>query len=97
MRAKYEILESGNDRVVLKDVGGDGYATVTNAAEWVIEELFVNGVLKNGQRLFYWDTDGNLDELLVLNGHFDGFRPARSTVEDYHNKEKTKQGTPNGG
>jgi len=36
--------------------------TVTNGAEYVLEELYQNGLLK-GKRLFYKDTSGEIDEI----------------------------------
>jgi hypothetical protein len=47
---------------------------VTNDAEWVVAQLA--GYLL-GRRLFYYDSLGSLDELVVKEGRFAGFAPAR--------------------
>jgi hypothetical protein len=47
--------------------------TVSNAAEEVVEELVRSGQLSEGLRLFYYDSEGVLDEILVKDGNFAGF------------------------
>lgn len=76
-RANYEIIEQGEHRIVIRDLGPwDLFLTVTNDAERVVEELAP--VLK-GRRLLYYDSDGELDELMVSDGKFAGFAPAQPT------------------
>ena len=79
-QANFDVVEQ-NDRkgyVVIKDLGPwDQFMTVTNAAEWVVEKLFVDGILKQGERLFYWDSEGTLDEIIIVDNQFAGFRPGR--------------------
>lgn len=71
--AQYVIVEDTDTALVIRDVGPwDMYLTVTNAAEEVVEELAPR--LK-GRRLFYYDSDGNKDELVVRDGIFVGFAP----------------------
>lgn len=75
--ANYEIVEHYVDRIVLRDFGPwDKFMTITNAAEDVIDDLFESGELKTGQRVFYFDSDGEFCELLVSNGKFAGFKEA---------------------
>lgn len=70
-RANYEIEEHTADRVVIRDVGPWGhYLTVTNAAEAVVAEMLT---LLDGRRLFYYDSDGLLSEILIAGGKFAGF------------------------
>ena len=78
--ANYIII--GNDRhypetpLVIKDVGPwDQHPTVTNDAENVVRNLVAEGHLPEGRRLFYFDSDGRLDEILVKDGQFVGFAP----------------------
>lgn len=75
-RANYEIVEDLTDRLVIRDLGPwDRFMSVTNDAENVVKELA--GRL-NGRRLFYYDSEGFLGELLVRgDGRFDGFHPSR--------------------
>lgn len=71
----YAIVERG-DSLVLKDLGPwDRYPTITNDAESVVERLLSTGDLAPEQRLFYFDSDGHLDEILVKDGRFAGFAP----------------------
>ena len=61
--------------LIIRDVGPwDKHPTVTNAAEDVVRELIVRGHLPEGRQLFYYDSEGKLDELLVKDGLFAGFR-----------------------
>ena len=74
--ANYSIVVAGPDQIVIRDVGPwDKYLTVTNDAENVVRELAVQGLLPAGRRLFYYDSGGRLDELLVKDGTFVGFAP----------------------
>lgn len=62
--------------LVIRDIGPwDRYMTITNDAEHVVEELVSKGVLPAGRRLLYYDSEGELDELLVKDGKFAGFAP----------------------
>ncbi len=65
-----------DDPLVIRDIGPwDKHPSVTNDAEAVIETLVNNGHLPEGRRLFCYDTEGQLDELLVKAGKFAGFAP----------------------
>ena len=85
MTARYAIVEDsfdGSDPLVIRDVGPwDQHLTVTNDAESVVEELLCSHHLRPGQRLFYYDTEGQLDELVVKDGKFAGFAPGPATAE----------------
>ena len=73
--ANFAIVEDSQDRVVLKDLGPwDKHPTITNDAEGVVERL---APMLKGRRLFYYDSEGELDELAVDAhlGTFAGFRP----------------------
>lgn len=67
--ATWVILYDGPEGIVIKDmcVG----KSVTNDAENVVSTL----VQRLGKRrLFYFDTENFLDELVVCDGHFDSFK-----------------------
>lgn len=76
---RYIILEDDflQERpLVIKDLGPwDRHLTVTNGAESVVEDLVRSGYLPSGRRLLYYDSDNQLDELLVKEGKFAGFPP----------------------
>jgi len=72
-RANYEIVEQNETFVLIRDLGPwSEHPTVTNAAEDVVEEL---APLLRGRRLEYFDSEGQRDQLLVVNGKFAGFAP----------------------
>lgn len=80
MRARYitvpapsEAQAIANDPLVIRDVGRE-CMSITNDAEAVVEDLVSRGLLPAGRRLFYYDSDGQLDELLVEDGRFAGFK-----------------------
>lgn len=61
--------------LVIRDIGPwDRYRTVTNDAEAVVEALVKAGRLPEGRRLLYFDSEGDLDEIIVKNGKFAGFK-----------------------
>ena len=73
--ARYEIVhqESDNGTLVLRDLGPhDQFATITNRAEQVVADLHRYGVLQ-GRRLLYYDSAGELTEILHDNDAFAGF------------------------
>lgn len=73
-RARYEKVSAEAARLVIRDLGPwDIHPTVTNDAENVVAELAEEGMLWDGRRLFYYDSEGRLDELLVRDGRFAGF------------------------
>jgi hypothetical protein len=76
-RAKYMIVEDDftqTEPLVIKDVGRDA-KSVTNDAENVVRDLVKQGHLPAGRRLLYYDSMGQLDELLIKDGKFAGFAP----------------------
>ena len=77
-RANYHIESDNHNYLLIRDVGPwDEYLTVTNAAETVVKELSFH---LGTRQLFYIDTDGQMDELLVKNGQFAGFAPGPKRV-----------------
>ena len=76
-RANFEIVEDREgEPLVIRDLGPwDEHPTVTNAAEEVVAELFAAGSLPEGRRLFYFDSEGERDELVHQGSVFVGFRP----------------------
>jgi hypothetical protein len=62
--------------VVIEDVSRDeGGRSITNGAELVIEDLLRRGQLQAKDRLFYYDSDGQLHQLLHDGFRFLGFAP----------------------
>ena len=78
-RANYRVIEKSKERIVLKDIGPwDRYMTITNAAESVVLEVDRNFLGIGTRRLFYYDSDGVMTELIVKDGKFAGFAPVVS-------------------
>jgi hypothetical protein len=76
VKANYAVVNRTETFLVIKDVGPwDVYMTVTNAAEAVVADLLGTGDLRAGQRLLYYDSEEQLDEILIDGGRFAGFRP----------------------
>lgn len=74
MRARIHIVEQTAKALLIHDVGPwDRHPTVTNDAENVVDYLLP---LLQGRRLFYFDSEGDLDELLIHDGKFAGFADA---------------------
>lgn len=73
-RANYAIVSNTPEVLTLQDIGPwNQYMTITNAAEDVVEELSRTGMLKEGQRLLYYDSENDLTELKHRDGKFAGF------------------------
>lgn len=69
--ANYQVVREASQFVLLKDVGPwDRFLSITNAAELVVAEMAPR---LNGRRLVYYDTDGELTELLYAGNEFRGF------------------------
>lgn len=76
MDARFEIDPASTpETLVIRDVGHATGMSITNDAEAVLAHLVGHGALTEGRRLMYYDSDGNLDEILVHDGRFAGFRP----------------------
>ena len=77
--ARYVILEDDflqEEPLVIRDVGPwDQHPSVTNDAEAVVEDLVRSGRLPEGRRLFYYDSEGQRDEIKIKDGRFAGFAP----------------------
>lgn len=75
-RARFEIVESSSQKLVIRDLGPwDQHPTVTNDAEGVVERLVAVFGRLGGRQLFYFDSLGDLDEIVIRDGKFAGFRP----------------------
>ncbi len=70
-KANYVVVYQDDTTVCIRDVGPwDRHLTVTNDAERVVDELYV---ALNGRKLIYYDSDGELGTLRVIDGKFAGF------------------------
>ncbi len=73
----YVVIEDDfleTEPLVIKDVGPwERHPTITNDAEAVVADLVKGGKLPEGRRLFYIDSEGERDEILIKSGRFAGF------------------------
>lgn len=84
-RANYsiEVDDSLDTPLVIRDVGPwDKHMTVTNDVEAVVEELVKKGRLPPRRKLLYYDSEGDLSKILVMDGHFTGFSPSREGMPE---------------
>lgn len=76
--ALFEIVSDTADALTIRDVGHNrGRPSVTNDVETVVATLAYQ---LGNRRLYYYDSDGNRDEIYIARGKFAGFRPARSNT-----------------
>lgn len=70
-RAHFVFVDQTPLAVVIRDVGPwDRHPTVTNDAEDVVRRI---APILEGRRLFYFDSEGELTELLIKESKFAGF------------------------
>lgn len=69
--------------MLIQDIGPwDVHKTITNDAERVVQELYPSISLYKNKKLFYNDSEGVMDELLIADGFFAGF----GSVNDEENR-----------
>lgn len=68
--------------LVIRDTGHHMYLSLTNDAENVVKRLLDSGRLRKDQRLLYYDSQGDLAELLHDGHKFTGFGPPPQHEED---------------
>lgn len=76
-QANLIIVQMNSEKILIRDVGPwDRYLTITNYAEGVVARMIAGVQHKfslvklDGRRLFYEDSDGQIDELVVRDGKF---------------------------
>lgn len=74
MKSNYIVISSDPEKVVLRDLGPwNTYMTITNDAENVVQHLYEMGAVREGTRIYYYDSDNELTELRHEDGAFIGF------------------------
>lgn len=73
VHANFTIESETDDCLAIRDIGPwNSRPTITNDAEYVVSVLADR---LNGRRLEYYDSEGNLDQIIVRDGKFWGFAP----------------------
>lgn len=74
--AQFDYVSVKDDVITLVDL--DGFKSITNDAEWVVKAVIHAKGRMNSKgepwHIHYYDTMGNLDELLHSGGEFTGFQ-----------------------
>jgi len=82
----YSIENINDNRILIRDLGPwHEYPTITNNAEAVVAELVAaHGEDLGGRELHYIDSEGDIDQLLVENGRFAGFKYLPEDMGGHH-------------
>lgn len=88
-KAVYDVDNGMTRCICLYDRGPwDKHKTITNDAEGVIENLIQMGMWRPGVRVFYYDSEKELGELVVRDGKFAGFAvPQPHEVDPFFKQE----------
>lgn len=71
--ALFETVENSPERVIIRDIGhNQGRRTVTNDVEAVVKAI---APMLEGRRLFYFDSQGDPDEIVYVGDRFLRFAP----------------------
>jgi hypothetical protein len=75
LHAKIKIIKHvrGN-HIFIRDIGHISRRSVTNDAEYVVEQLYLDFGIDDDTRIFYEDSEGSIDELLHSGRKFRGFK-----------------------
>lgn len=69
--ANFITIKNTDEELVIKDIGPwDTYFSVTNDIGNVVDYLVETGTLSSKQKLFYYDSDNQLSEVIVENNKF---------------------------
>ncbi|GMO33928.1 MAG: hypothetical protein Ta2B_14410 [Termitinemataceae bacterium] len=82
MHAKIDLLkyESGK-YILIRDIGHHTGLSVTNDAEYVVEQLYIDFKIDDRTRIFYEDSEGEIDELLHTSRRFKGFKLGHDDIK----------------
>jgi hypothetical protein len=84
-QANFEVVSIDPEWLTIQDVGPwDQHPSVTNDVEGVVDRL--SNILGT-RRLRYYDSEGELDEIVVRDGKFAHFKPIRDEAGDVVGRE----------
>lgn len=79
---RFSWIERSGERVVIRDTCDSTRPTVTNDAKWLVESFLDGRVITPGvTRLFYFDTDDRLDEIVFDQHGFVRFAPGPEEMQ----------------
>ena len=82
MKAQFEVVkhESGVF-IFIRDIGHNSGRSVTNDAEYIVEQLYLKYGIADETRIFYEDSAGSIDEIVHSGKSFHGFKAGHEGVE----------------
>jgi hypothetical protein len=82
MHAKIETLKHERGKYIfVRDIGHLTGRSVTNDAEYIVNQLYLEFDITDDTRIFYEDSDGQIDELLHSGKKFKGFKAGHEGVD----------------
>jgi len=82
--SNYRIIAERARYVVIEDMGPwDLFKSVTNVASEVVHELLPR---LNGRQLYCIDSEGTMDQLVITDFKFAGFRPGGPAADQIMNR-----------
>lgn len=81
MHAEFQVLEQERGYILIRDTGHRASRSVTNDAEYVMEQLYLNYGISDKTRIFYEDSEGRIDEMLHSGKVFRNFKAGHEGVE----------------
>jgi hypothetical protein len=82
MRARTELIRYVRGKYIfVRDAGHNSGRSVTNDAEYIIGQLYLEFGISDETRVFYEDSEGQIDELLHSGKKFCGFKAGHEGVD----------------
>jgi len=82
MKAEWDVLKHERGKYILiRDIGHNSGRSVTNDAEYVINQLFIDEEITGETRVFYEDSEGRIDELVHKGKVFKAFKAGHEGVD----------------
>jgi hypothetical protein len=82
MKAEWEVLKHESGKYIfIRDIGHNSGRSVTNDAEYVIEQLYIEEEITDETRIFYEDSEGMVDEILHSGKKLTGYKAGHEGVE----------------
>lgn len=80
MHAKFQLLDQEREYIFIRDIGHNSGRSVTNDAEYVIEQLYAYNI-SDETRIFYEDSEGEISEILHSGKKLKGFKAGHEGLE----------------
>jgi hypothetical protein len=77
--AVFDVIKETPDFIFIKDIGHKNHITITNDVAFVLSKLAAEYDI-DGRRVFYMNSDGQIDEIKHCGVKFTGFKPGHKGV-----------------